>query len=87
MLSLPSLGRTMLRIECGRMLSMADDIEPDELDKKIERARKRMDSGRAELLALIDEALAAGRGPARIGRYAHWSEQNIRKIRDSKAAE
>jgi hypothetical protein len=67
------------------MLRMADDTEPDDLDRKIERARRKMDAGRADLLAFIDEALAGGRGPARIGRYAHWSEQQIRKIRDSKA--
>jgi hypothetical protein len=61
---------------------MADDVEPDELDKRIERARTRMDTGRAELMAGIREALAVGRTPSRIGRYAHWSRDQIVKIRD-----
>jgi hypothetical protein len=64
---------------------MADDTEPDELDEKIKRARKRMDAGRADLLAAIREALAAGRSPSRIGRYARWSRDYIAKIRDGKA--
>jgi hypothetical protein len=54
----------------------------DDLDKRIERARSRMDAGRAELMAGIREALAAGRTPSRIGRYAHWSRDQIVKIRD-----
>ena len=65
---------------------MADDTEPDELDKRIERARKRMDDGRTDLLAGIREALAAGRAPSRIGRHARWSRDYIAKIRDGEAA-
>jgi hypothetical protein len=64
---------------------MAEGTEPDELDKRIERARIRMDTARADLIAGIHEALAAGRKPARIGRYAHWSPDQIVKIRDRKA--
>ena len=54
----------------------------DELDKRIEHARTEMDTDRAELMAGIREALAAGRTPSRIGRYAHWSRDQIVKIRD-----
>jgi hypothetical protein len=64
---------------------MADDTEPDDLDKRIERARKRMDAARADLLAAIREALEIGRSPSRIGRYARWSRDYIAKIRDGKA--
>jgi hypothetical protein len=64
---------------------MADATEPDDLDKRIERARGKMDAGRTELLAAIHEALATGRGPSRIGRYAHWSRDYVAKIRDGKA--
>lgn len=63
---------------------MADHGEPDELDKRIERARNKMDTGRSELMAAIREALAAGRGPSRIGRYARWSRDYVAKIRDGK---
>lgn len=64
---------------------MAENTEPDELDKRIERARTRMDAARAALMAGIREALAAGRTPSRIGRYAHWSRDQIVKIRDQGA--
>jgi len=64
---------------------MAEGTEPDDLDKRIERARIRMDTARADLIAGIREALADGRKPARIGRYAHWSPDQIVKIRDRKA--
>lgn len=64
---------------------MAETPEPDELDRKVERARRKMDLGRAELVAAILEALAAGRGPSRIARHARWSERYIAKIRDDSA--
>ena len=64
---------------------MAETPEPDELDRKVERARRKMDTGRDELIAAIREALAAGHGPSRIGRYARWSRDYITKIRDGKA--
>jgi hypothetical protein len=44
-----------------------------------------MDAGRSELLAAIHEALALGRGPSRIGRYARWSRDYVAKIRDGNA--
>ena len=59
---------------------MADRTEPDDLDRRIERARHKMDAGRSELMAAIHEALAIGRGPSRIGRYAHWSRDYVAKI-------
>lgn len=64
---------------------MAHPPEPDDLDKRIARARNRMDSARAELLAAIHDALAEKRSPSRIGRYARWSRDYIAKIRDGKA--
>ena len=64
---------------------MADDTEPDDLDRRIERARKRMDAARTELMAGISEALRLGRTPARIGRYSHGSAPYIKKIRDPEA--
>lgn len=64
---------------------MAEDREPDEVDRKIARARQKMDTGRAELLAAIREALAIGRAPSRIGRHARWSRDYIVKIRDGKS--
>ena len=66
----------------GSVARMADTAEPDDLDRRIERARKKMDAGRSELMAGIDEALAIKRTPTRIGRYAHWSPEYIKKIRD-----
>lgn len=63
---------------------MAEGTEPDELDRRIERARTRMDAARADLIAGIHEALGIGRTPTRIGRYAHWSRDQIVKIRDGK---
>jgi hypothetical protein len=65
---------------------MADTTEPDDLDRRIERARKKMDAGRSELMAGIREALEIRRTPTRIGRYAHWSPEYIKKIRDGKAS-
>jgi hypothetical protein len=64
---------------------MADDTEPDDLDRRISRARSKMDAGRTDLLAAIREALAIGRQPSRIGRHAKWSRDYIAKIRDGKA--
>lgn len=64
---------------------MPDRDEPDELDRRIARARSRMDAARADLIALIREAAAAGRKPSRIGRHAKWSRDYIAKIRDGKA--
>lgn len=63
---------------------MTDELEPDDLDRRIERARKRMDSARADLMSGIHEALEQGRPFARIGRYAHWSAEYIKKIRDGR---
>jgi len=63
---------------------MTDAGEPDELDLKIERARKRLDSAHAELMSLIREALGGGRGPSRIARHAGWTKEYIAKIRDGK---
>ncbi len=68
------------------MPSMYRTPEPDDLDRQIERARKRMDSARADLLAAIREALAQGRSLSRVGRYAHWTTEHIRKIRDGKVS-
>lgn len=64
---------------------MADAPEPDDLDKRIERARSKMDAGRAELIAAIRDAADAGRKPSRIGRYARWSRDYITKIAAGKA--
>ena len=64
---------------------MADATEPDDLDRRIERARNKMDAGRAELIAAIRDALAVGRKPSRIGRYARWSRDYITKIGAGKA--
>jgi len=58
--------------------------EPDELDKRIERARRRYDRTHADLLAVIREALADGRRPSRIARHARWTREYIGKIRDGK---
>jgi hypothetical protein len=60
---------------------MADVDEPDDLDQQIRRARRRMDSGRADLMALIASAFKAGRTNARIARNAGWSETRIKQIR------
>lgn len=65
---------------------MTSPPEPDDLDRKIERARRRMDAGRADLMAAIEEALAQKRSLARIGRYAHWTTEYIRQIRDGKVS-
>ena len=67
------------------MVCMEDDSEPDSLDRRIERARRRMDDARRDLMAGIEEALTAKRPTARVARYSHFSEQYIRKIRDGKA--
>ena len=61
---------------------MADADEPDDLDRRIERARKRMDAARRDLMAGIGEALELKRTPARIARWSHWSPDYIKKIRD-----
>jgi hypothetical protein len=63
---------------------MAETGEPDELDVKIERARKRLDAAHADLMAAIREALGIGRGPSRIARHAGWTKEYIAKIRDGK---
>lgn len=63
---------------------MADADEPDELDVRIERARKRMDAARRDLMAGIHEALERGRSPARIARHSHWSPDYIKKIREKR---
>jgi hypothetical protein len=63
---------------------MPDIDEPDELDLRIERTRKRLDTAHADLMSLIREALAAGRGPSRIARHAGWTKEYISKIRDGK---
>lgn len=64
---------------------MSDTKEPDDLDLRIQRARRKMDTGREELMAAIREALAIKRSPSRIGRNARWSADYISKIRDGKA--
>ena len=69
----------------ARLAVMADTTEPDDLDRRISRARKKMDDGRADLLAAIRDALEIKRSPSRIGRYARWSSDYIAKIRDGKA--
>lgn len=63
---------------------MAETGEPDELDLKIERARRRLDTAHADLIAAIREALGGGRGPSRIARHAGWTKEYIAKIRDGK---
>lgn len=63
---------------------MADENEPDDLDRRIERTRKRMDVARSDLMALIGEALDDGRSPTRVGRYAHWSDAYIKQIREKR---
>jgi hypothetical protein len=63
---------------------MADIGEPDELDLKIERARRRLDTAHADLMEAIREALGTGRGPSRIARHAGWTKEYIAKIRDGK---
>ena len=64
---------------------MAHPPEPDDLDKRIARDRKRMDTARADLLAGIREALDLKRSPSRIGRYARWSRDYIAKIQIGRA--
>ncbi len=64
---------------------MTDAGEPDELDQRIHRARKRYDAARDHLMAVIGEALAAGRGPSRIARHAGWTREYITKLRDRRA--
>ena len=63
---------------------MAETGEPNELDLKIERARKRLDSAHTDLMSAIREALGAGQGPSRIARHAGWTKEYIAKIRDGK---
>ena len=63
---------------------MADADEPDDLDLKIERARRRLDGAHSDLMSAIREALSAGRGPSRIARHAGWTKEYIAKIRDGK---
>ncbi len=63
---------------------MTDIGEPDELDLKIERARRRLDTAHADLMAAIREALDSGRGPSRIARHAGWTKEYVAKIRDGK---
>lgn len=65
------------------MAAMPDAREPDELDLKLQRARRKLDAGRDELLAAIRENFEAGRKPTRIARHARWSERYIAKLRDS----
>jgi hypothetical protein len=65
---------------------MPEDKEPDELDLMLERARRKMDAGRDELLAGIRRSFEAGRKPTRIARHARWSERYIAKLRDGEAA-
>ncbi len=63
---------------------MAEADEPDELDRKLEQARRRLDTAHADLMKLIREALSDGRGPSRIARHAGWTKEYIAKIRDGK---
>jgi len=61
---------------------MADADEPDDLDREIARARRKMDAGRRELMAGIRKAAALGRSSNRIARHSEWSPDYIKKIRD-----
>lgn len=61
---------------------MADADEPDDLDREIERARRKMDAGRRELMAGIHRAAALGRSNNRIARHSHWSPDYIKKLRE-----
>jgi hypothetical protein len=63
---------------------MVEVGEPDDLDLKIERARKRLDTAHADLMSAIRDALGTGRGPSRIARHAGWTKEYIAKIRDGK---
>lgn len=65
-------------------MALVEHDEPDDLDRRVARARSRYDKAHAALLDSIREALATGRGPARIGRHARWSREYIAKIRDGK---
>jgi hypothetical protein len=58
--------------------------EPDEMDRRLSRARKRYDDAHGSLLAAVREALAEGRRPSRIARHVGWSREYIAKIRDGK---
>lgn len=69
------------------LLNMADADEPDELDRKIKRARRKMDAGRKELMDGIAEAIALGRTNARISRQAEWSETRIKQLRAATRAD
>lgn len=71
----------MLANNPAKMSAMVSG-EPDELDLKLERARARMDRGRADLLSAIREALDTGRGVTRIARHAGWSREYIAQLRD-----
>ena len=68
---------------CAIMVTMEVN-EPDDLDRRLERARRQYDRAHAGLYAVIREALAAGRRPARIGRHTGWTREYIAKIRDGK---
>ena len=68
------------------MADMPDDREPDELDLMLERARRKFDAGRDELMTAIRRNFEAGRKPTRIARHAKWSERYIAKLRDGEAA-
>lgn len=71
----------------GMLPNMADADEPDELDRKIKRARRKMDAGRKELMDGIAEAIALGRTNARISRQAEWSETRIKQLRAATRAD
>jgi hypothetical protein len=58
--------------------------EPDELDRRLARARRQYDRAHTALLDTIREALAVGRRPSRIARHTRWTREYIAKIRDGK---
>jgi len=64
---------------------MTDAAEPDELDLRMRRSRKRMDTARAELMADVSKAIGEGRGPSRIARYSGYTREYITKLRDRRA--
>lgn len=66
------------------MEGMREPGEPDELDLRLQRRRKKLDEAHAALMAEIREALAANRRPARIARWVEWTPAYIAKIRDGK---
>lgn len=61
-----------------------DINEPNELDRRLARARDSYDRAYTELLATVREALQAGYGPSRVARHTRWTREYIAKIRDDR---